>query len=222
VLSGGYEDDSDKGETFTYSGEGGRDKSESSWSGSQCKDQEWVRGNKSLQLSQISGSPVRVVRGPSHSLHSRYAPTEGYRYDGLYKVTEATRAKGKTGYMTCQFTFERLPGQPALPNEVLRPRKATSSKLKTFKASQPIASRTPKIQRSRFESPSVKPEPSESDIRTASSSAQPVPHPLRMKNTEVPDWKQIQALCSAKRKRIEDEDEDEQRPRIKFQDPDTL
>ncbi|KAJ7104254.1 PUA-like domain-containing protein [Mycena belliarum] len=121
VLSGGYEDDSDKGDTFTYTGQGGRSRGERDWSGVQCEDQEWTGENKSLQLSHISGTPVRVVRG--HTLHSRYAPAEGYRYDGLYKVTEATRAPGKTRFMTCQFTFERLPDQPPLPNKVLRTKK---------------------------------------------------------------------------------------------------
>ncbi|KAJ6544774.1 PUA-like domain-containing protein [Mycena vulgaris] len=154
VLSGGYEDDCDNGEFFTYTGEGGRSTvnvcpqrvpkgcsiidSRQSWSGPQSNDQEWVRGNKSLQLSQISGNPVRVVRG--HKLPSRYAPTEGYRYDGVYKVIEATRAVGKTGFMTCQFLFERLPGQPPLPNEVLRPRKVTKPKpTPTRPKAQPVA-----------------------------------------------------------------------------------
>ncbi|KAJ7727325.1 PUA-like domain-containing protein [Mycena maculata] len=125
VMSGRYEDNSDKGDAFVYTGEGGRltvlPGGKKTRSGPQVKDQEWVGGNKSLQLSQISGNPVRVVRG--HRLNSRYAPVEGYRYDGLYQVTEATRAVGKTGFVTCQFTFERLPGQPPLPNEVLRPAK---------------------------------------------------------------------------------------------------
>ncbi|KAF8134779.1 PUA-like domain-containing protein [Mycena galopus ATCC 62051] len=127
VMSGGYEDDEDRGETFIYTGEGGRGSKTSSgkntWSGAQERDQEWTGGNLSLQLSQINGSPVRVVRGGS-GFSSRYAPDKGrYRYDGLYTVTEATRAKGKTGFMTCQFTFKRLPGQPPLPGIELRPAK---------------------------------------------------------------------------------------------------
>ncbi|KAJ7659957.1 PUA-like domain-containing protein [Mycena rosella] len=132
VLSAGYEDDCDKGETFTYSGEGGRSKlslGRKTWMGPRCKDQEWIRGNRSLQLSHISGRPVRVIRGSK--LPTRYAPAEGYRYDGLYKVTEATRAVGKSGFKTCKFTFERLPGQVPLPNEVLRPARKTRAKPKT-------------------------------------------------------------------------------------------
>ncbi|KAJ7475752.1 PUA-like domain-containing protein [Mycena latifolia] len=142
MLSGGYEDDCDMGETFTYTGEGGRKAIEGangkkSWSTKQCMDQEWVRGNKGLQLSHISGKPVRVVRG--HTLLSRYAPVEGYRYDGLYKVTAATRAVGKTGFKTCQFTFERLPGQPDLPEQVLPP---TPKKIKTDRARKTDERRT--------------------------------------------------------------------------------
>lgn len=33
-----------------------------------------------------SGKPVRVVRNTKGRKHSKYAPTEGNRYDGIYKV----------------------------------------------------------------------------------------------------------------------------------------
>lgn len=33
-----------------------------------------------------SGKPVRVVRNVKGRKHSKYAPTEGNRYDGIYKV----------------------------------------------------------------------------------------------------------------------------------------
>ncbi|KAF8824982.1 hypothetical protein HHX47_DHR7000379 [Lentinula edodes] len=43
-----------------------------------------------LTLLQISCAPdrypIRVIRG--HTLHSRYAPSWGYRYDGLYRVAK--------------------------------------------------------------------------------------------------------------------------------------
>ncbi|KAJ7494632.1 PUA-like domain-containing protein [Mycena galericulata] len=158
VMSGGYEDDDDKGETFIYTGEGTRGRATTETAagkrcqtmGDQVKDQEWKNGNKSLHFSQLSGKPVRVVRG--FSLQSRYAPAEGYRYDGLYKVTNATRAVGKSGFKTCQFTFERLPGQPPLPNEELRPakrRKMSETPVAgpSRTARETVSVRTPEIKR---------------------------------------------------------------------------
>ncbi|KAJ7931415.1 PUA-like domain-containing protein [Mycena leptocephala] len=125
VMSGRYKDDFDEGERFVYSGEGGTGDNKNgkrNFLGDQCADQSWTRGNKSLQLSYESKVPVRVVRG--HTLGSRYAPVEGYRYDGLYQVTQATYGDGKTAFKTCKFTFDRLPGQPSLPNEILISRKS--------------------------------------------------------------------------------------------------
>ncbi|KAF9457853.1 PUA-like domain-containing protein [Collybia nuda] len=130
VLSGGYEDDEDNGETITYTGQGGRDTKgtlthqlqgktvrrhrlvslkdpystiHKLWEGAQSADQEWVLGNRALKISCTTKNPVRVLRG--FTLKSPYAPTEGYRYDGLYVVDDAWRAIGKTGYHTCRFIF---------------------------------------------------------------------------------------------------------------------
>lgn len=36
------------------------------------------------------GKPVRVVRNMKGGKHSKYAPAEGNRYDGIYKVSERT------------------------------------------------------------------------------------------------------------------------------------
>ncbi|KAJ7178573.1 PUA-like domain-containing protein [Mycena crocata] len=116
-MSGRYEDDVDTGETFMYTGNGGR----SGKYGPQIRDQELTRGNLGLDLSRLTGQPVRVVRG--HMLTSRWAPAEGYRYDGLYKVTDTSLSVGKSGYRTYKFAFERLPGQLPLPNEVLEPKR---------------------------------------------------------------------------------------------------
>ena len=35
-------------------------------------------------MSSLTGKPVRVIR--SWKCPSQFAPTQGYRYDGLYKV----------------------------------------------------------------------------------------------------------------------------------------
>lgn len=127
VLSGGYEDDEDDGNTIIYTGQGGRDTKGSKldqmegktfWAGPQSADQEWARGNKALKISSSTKKPIRVVRG--YTLNSRYAPAQGYRYDGLYEVVDARRMVGKTGFKTCRFTFQRLPCQPPIPGTQLK------------------------------------------------------------------------------------------------------
>jgi hypothetical protein len=56
------------------------------------------------QESMNLALPVRVIRGPSK--HSKYAPPEGYRYDGLYDVTEAVYGKSRNGEVRlCKFTL---------------------------------------------------------------------------------------------------------------------
>ncbi|KAJ7178574.1 PUA-like domain-containing protein [Mycena crocata] len=124
VMAGRYEDDADHGEKFIYTGEGGRDNRKSHL-GPQCKDQTLSRGNRGLEWSRQTGKPVRVVRG--HTLNSRWAPAEGFRYDGLYKVTESSFSVGNSGFMTYKFTLERLPGQLPLPNEESKTRKSGGS-----------------------------------------------------------------------------------------------
>ena len=44
-----------------------------------------------LQRSVETQNPVRVIRG--FKLKSKYAPREGYRYDGLYTVEKVRRSK---------------------------------------------------------------------------------------------------------------------------------
>jgi len=132
VMSGGYEDDLDRGEHFEYTGSGGRDlkadkldsmQGKTSWEAPQSADQDWTRGNKALKVSEATGKPVRVVRGAN--LNSKYRPTEGYRYDGLYTVVKAWKETGKSGFEMCKFRFERLPGQPPIPlyDEPVAPQK---------------------------------------------------------------------------------------------------
>ncbi|KAF8807436.1 hypothetical protein BYT27DRAFT_7189517 [Phlegmacium glaucopus] len=121
VISGGYEDDIDLGYAFTYTGSGGRDlrgtknAPKNLRTAPQSSDQTFVRFNRMLQRSSETKRPVRVIRG--FKLKSRYAPYEGYRYDGLYRVEKAWLEKGLNpkGYLVCKFAFKRLPGQPALP-----------------------------------------------------------------------------------------------------------
>ncbi|KAJ3873463.1 hypothetical protein F5051DRAFT_121993 [Lentinula edodes] len=111
VLSGGYEDDEDNGERVWYTGEGGR----KNGGGPQIADQDWKnKNNRSLKISCAPDRyPIRVIRG--HTLHSRYAPSWGYRYDGLYRVAKAIQVRGKAGKLLCKFLFVRQKGQPPLP-----------------------------------------------------------------------------------------------------------
>ncbi|TRM66362.1 PUA-like domain-containing protein [Schizophyllum amplum] len=122
ALSGGYEDDVDLGEAFTYTGSGGRDlrgtkdKPKNLRTAPQSSDQTFDNHfNAALKRSCDNKRPVRVIRG--FKLHSPFAPAEGYRYDGLYIVEKAWREKGLNahGFLVCKFALKRMPGQPPLP-----------------------------------------------------------------------------------------------------------
>ncbi|CAJ0855665.1 13495_t:CDS:2, partial [Entrophospora sp. SA101] len=86
----GYEDDVDWGEAFTYTGSGGRDlkgtkaNPKNLRTAPQSKDQSLTGGNLALKISCETKKPIRVIRG--YKLNNQYAPNEGYRYDGLYRV----------------------------------------------------------------------------------------------------------------------------------------
>lgn len=57
------------------------------------------------------GKPVRVVR--SYKEKSPYAPTEGFRYDGLYKIVKYFPKTGKSGFKVWQFLLRRDDPTPA-------------------------------------------------------------------------------------------------------------
>ena len=99
VLSGGYADDVDEWDYILYTGQGGQDEP----GGKQIKDQEFTLGNRGLQLNKEYNLPVRVTRG--YQLEE--GPEQGYRYDGLYYVTDYERVKGKEGYLICRFHLQR-------------------------------------------------------------------------------------------------------------------
>ncbi|KAK0449917.1 PUA-like domain-containing protein [Armillaria borealis] len=75
----------------------------------QVKDQEYTHGNRALQKTMELDQPVRVIRG--YRLHSKYAPNNGFRYDGLYKVTVCYQKRDENGHKIILFKLERLPGQ---------------------------------------------------------------------------------------------------------------
>lgn len=108
-ISGGYVDDEDYGDYLIYTGHGGR----SPGSRRQDHDQSFdAPGNAGLRTSEVLGLPVRVVRGADRS--NPFAPDYGYRYDGLYLVTQSWAEKGRDGYVVVRFRLERIDEQQPL------------------------------------------------------------------------------------------------------------
>lgn len=122
VLSGGYEDDVDNGTEFTYTGSGGRDLSGNKRTAEQSCDQKLTNMNRALALNcnapindkdgatakdWRAGKPVRVVRNAKGRKHSKYAPEEGNRYDGIYKVVKYWPEKGMSGFLVWRYMLRR-------------------------------------------------------------------------------------------------------------------
>uniref|UniRef100_A0A8C0WH86 E3 ubiquitin-protein ligase UHRF n=1 Tax=Castor canadensis TaxID=51338 RepID=A0A8C0WH86_CASCN len=127
VLAGGYEDDVDHGNFFTYTGSGGRDLSGNKRTAEQSCDQKLTNTNRALALNCSapindkkgaeakdwrSGKPVRVVRNMKGGKHSKYAPAEGNRYDGIYKVVKYWPEKGKSGFLVWRYLLRRDDDEP--------------------------------------------------------------------------------------------------------------
>ncbi|XP_037361032.1 E3 ubiquitin-protein ligase UHRF1 isoform X1 [Talpa occidentalis] len=127
VLAGGYEDDVDHGNFFTYTGSGGRDLSGNKRTAEQSCDQKLTNTNRALALNCSapindrkgaeakdwrSGKPVRVVRNVKGGKHSKYAPAEGNRYDGIYKVVRYWPEKGKSGFLVWRYLLRRDDDEP--------------------------------------------------------------------------------------------------------------
>ena len=103
VLSGGYEDDQDFGDTIVYTGYGGRNPE----TGRQTHDQPFTRWNRALAYSRQNGLPVRVIRGSNHD--SPYSPATGYSYDGLYAVEDFWHEVGRSGFRIWRFRLVKIP-----------------------------------------------------------------------------------------------------------------
>lgn len=82
VVSGGYEDDQDLGDTIVDTGHGGNDPN----TGAQIADQVLERGNAALARNYSERLPVRVIRGTNGE--PTFSPKTGYRYDGLFDVDD--------------------------------------------------------------------------------------------------------------------------------------
>ncbi|GAA1638080.1 YDG/SRA domain-containing protein [Nonomuraea maheshkhaliensis] len=109
VLNGGYPDDWDEGDLIIYTGQGGQDARKR-----QVADQTITRGNAGLVRSQMERLPVRVIRG--HEEKSEHAPTEGYRYDGLYRVVRHWFKTRADGFRVLQFRLEKITEAETLPD----------------------------------------------------------------------------------------------------------
>jgi putative restriction endonuclease len=92
VLSGGYEDDEDRGDEIIYTGAGGQDPGTKK----QNADQTLYTKNLALARSHLEGYPVRVSRSLKHKDPS--SKEKGYEYSGLYKVDDYWQEKGRSGF----------------------------------------------------------------------------------------------------------------------------
>lgn len=128
VLAGGYEDDVDDGNEFTYTGSGGRDLSGNKRTAEQSCDQKLTNMNRALALNcnaavnerdgaeardWKAGKPVRVVRSSKGRKHSKFSPEDGNRYDGIYKVVKYWPEKGKSGFLVWRYLLKRNDEEPA-------------------------------------------------------------------------------------------------------------
>ncbi|XP_023656899.2 E3 ubiquitin-protein ligase UHRF2-like isoform X1 [Paramormyrops kingsleyae] len=128
VLAGGFEDEVDRGDEFTYTGSGGRDLSGNKRIGEHCFDQTLTHYNRALALNcdaplndkdgaesrnWRAGKPVRVVRSSKGRRISKYAPEEGNRYDGIYKVVKYWPEIGKCGFLVWRYLLRRDDEEPA-------------------------------------------------------------------------------------------------------------
>ena len=128
VLAGGYEDDTDDGDQFTYTGSGGRDLSGNKRTAEQSFDQTLTKFNLSIARNcdcavdtknggegkvWNKGKPLRVLRSYKFGKHSKFAPEEGIRYDGIYKVVKYWPEKGQSGFIVWRYRLRRDDPTPA-------------------------------------------------------------------------------------------------------------
>ncbi|KAG6374972.1 PUA-like domain-containing protein [Boletus reticuloceps] len=120
VLSSLYKDNKDKGDVIIYTGTGGRKRWTDTYPpkrlrvGPQIFDQSWDDPpNWALIVSSLTTNPVRVIC--SWKCQSEYAPVKGYRYDGLYTVTNIWMATGQNKKKVCRCRLEHLHDQPPIP-----------------------------------------------------------------------------------------------------------
>uniref|UniRef100_A0A0E0LJW1 SET domain-containing protein n=1 Tax=Oryza punctata TaxID=4537 RepID=A0A0E0LJW1_ORYPU len=107
IVSGGYEDDDDRGDVLVYTGHGGRDPNLHK----HCVDQKLEGGNLALERSMAYGIEIRVIR----AVKSKRSPVgKVYFYDGLYKVVDYWLDRGKSGFGVYKYKMLRIEGQESM------------------------------------------------------------------------------------------------------------
>ena len=109
ILNCAFVDDEDRGTEVVYTGSGGRHPR----TGRQISDQTLTRGNLALAVSARRGLPVRVSRGAGERVWA--PPASGYRYDGLFRVTDYWDETGLDGYRIWRFRLVATPGESLPP-----------------------------------------------------------------------------------------------------------
>lgn len=104
---GGYED-RDLGHTVWYTG-----------SGKPGEDQPLTIGNSALINSSMTKYPIRVLRASRAS--SKFAPSSGLRYDGLYEVAGYDYVTGRDGFNVYKFKLMRKGNQEDIKLNVPTP-----------------------------------------------------------------------------------------------------
>jgi hypothetical protein len=112
VISRTYDDlDRDMGPVVEYSGSGSHNNTDPT------KPAKRTDATTCLFVSKATKRPVRVLRASGGS--SKWSPSVGIRYDGLYVVDSYDLPKNKKGGLYERFRLKRVPGQPDL-DEIVR------------------------------------------------------------------------------------------------------
>ncbi|CAK1366405.1 E3 ubiquitin-protein ligase ORTHRUS 1 [Cercospora beticola] len=122
VVSGFYEDlDKDEGEIVYYSGSGSHENKDPN------QPAESTLGTRILHASLKHKRPMRLLRTSRAVLP--WAPAEGLRYDGLYRVEAMDKPKNGKGGLYERFKLVRIAGQLSLDECRKRP---TRQELKDY------------------------------------------------------------------------------------------
>ncbi|EFX03952.1 hypothetical protein CMQ_880 [Grosmannia clavigera kw1407] len=107
VISGLYDGlDDDRGDTVFYSG------SQSHSNRNPNAASRPSNFTQALLRSLELANPIRVLRSAAGK--SRWAPSVGIRYDGLYRIVRESQAHNEYGGLFWRFELQRLNGQPDL------------------------------------------------------------------------------------------------------------
>jgi hypothetical protein len=104
ITLGGYKGmDKDRGTTLLYSGS-------NSHTNTNPTEPEVSANTAAMITSHRLQNPIRVIR--SYRSDWEHAPTVGFRYDGLYRITQYRIQHNTLGGAYYRFKLERLSGQP--------------------------------------------------------------------------------------------------------------